>query len=84
MSLSTLTSKGQLTLPKDIRQYLHISSGDKVEFIIEEDGKVRLITKIRDITQLRGIVKSPHSKPVSIETMNASIKQAAKHRFSRK
>lgn len=42
MSRSTLRAKGQITLPAEVRKALHVHEGDGVEFIIEEDGRVRL------------------------------------------
>ncbi len=43
MSVSTITSKGQTTIPKNIRKYLKLHSGDKIDFIIGKEGKVYLI-----------------------------------------
>lgn len=48
MALSTLTSKGQLTVPKSIRDYLQIEVGDKIEFIIDEQGHVLVRLIIND------------------------------------
>lgn len=45
MSMSTLTQKGQTTIPQDIRQYLGVHAGDKLEFIIDPDGRVILAPK---------------------------------------
>jgi antitoxin PrlF len=42
MSRATLRSRGQLTLPPDVRQALHVEDGDDVEFIIDADGSVLL------------------------------------------
>lgn len=42
MALSTLTSKGQLTVPKSVHEYFQIDSGDKIEFIVDEARHVIL------------------------------------------
>jgi antitoxin PrlF len=42
MSFSTLTSKGQLTLPVEIRRALRLKAGDQVEFYADLDGVIRL------------------------------------------
>lgn len=73
MSLIRLTNKGQLTLPKPIRDYLELHTGDRVEFIIDENGKVILSSETIDIQEIFGIVKS--QKTASIEEMNKSISE---------
>jgi antitoxin PrlF len=69
MSIATLTSKGQTTIPLEIRNHLGIQMGDKIEFIIEADGQVRLAALTVDVHDLKGILPKP-KKPVSIEEMN--------------
>lgn len=72
MSAAKLTSKGQITIPKDIRQHLKINQGDKVEFYVGDNGMV-IISPVRsDVRKLKGIVPKP-DKPVSIEDMNSAI-----------
>ena len=69
---STITSKGQLTLPKLIRKKLNLQTGDKIEFIMDDSGVVRLIPQKNSITILKGIVKKP-VKPVSLADMDEAI-----------
>ncbi len=72
MSAAKLTSKGQVTIPKDIRQHLKIDQGDKIEFFVGKNGMV-IISPIRpDVRKLKGIIPKP-SKPISIEDMNKAI-----------
>jgi antitoxin PrlF len=42
MSVSTITSKGQVTIPKKVRERLHLRTGDKLDFHIEDDGSLRV------------------------------------------
>lgn len=42
MPVATVTSKGQITLPKEVREHLHIGEGDRLEFLIDESGEVRV------------------------------------------
>lgn len=56
MAISTMTSKGQLTVPKSIREYLGIDSGNKIEFIIDEVGRVVMIPKTLDIEDIFGMI----------------------------
>jgi len=72
MAMATITSKGQITIPKNVRTKLCLKSGDKINFIVE-DNAVKFIPVSRDISSLKGIVKKP-AKPVSIEEMNKAIK----------
>lgn len=73
MSAATITSKGQITIPKDIRKLLDLNSGDKINFIVEDSGEVRIVPLIKDVSTLKGIV-APPKKPVTIEDMKATVK----------
>ena len=74
--LSTLTSKGQLTLPKPIRVRLHLRSGDRVPFVLLEDGRVELVPVTAPLTRLRGMRPAP-PEPVSLEQMDAAVRLRA-------
>lgn len=76
MSTTTLTSKGQLTLPKDIRNRLNLHSGDKLEVFPQEDGTILLQPATVDISELHGLLPSPN-RTVSLEEMDAAIQQGA-------
>jgi antitoxin PrlF len=73
MPISTLTAKGQTTIPAVVREYLNLHTGDRLEFIIQHDGKVHLVPATLDITGLKGILPRPPA-PVSVEAMNAAIR----------
>jgi AbrB family looped-hinge helix DNA binding protein len=74
MSAATITSKGQITIPKDIRELFDLNTGDKINFIVEDSGEVRIVPVIKDVRGLKGIVA--HSgKPVTIDEMNATVKR---------
>lgn len=45
MALATITSKGQTTIPKSIREHLRLKAGDRIEFIIDKEGRVELYPK---------------------------------------
>ncbi len=74
MTTATLTSKGQTTIPLDIRSHLGLHSGDKLEFIIEQDGRVVVEALTHDVRELKGILSKP-KKPITIDQMNAAIRQ---------
>ncbi len=74
MSTSTMTSKGQTTIPKDIRKRLNLHPGDRLDFIIEEDGRVVVLPASVDASELTGMLKAP-TKPVSVAEMNQAIRK---------
>lgn len=71
---ATLTSKGQTTIPAKIREYLHLTGGDRIEFIIENKGKVLIAPANIDVKELAGILPKP-KKPVSLAQMDKAIRQ---------
>ena len=79
MSEAKLTSKGQITLPKEIRLKLGLKQGDRVRFIVETDGRVRLLPAKRDVSELMGILPSPKRR-LSLEEMDEAVQVAvARH-----
>jgi len=76
MARSKVTSKGQVTIPKEIRDYLKVNAGDEVYFYINNIGRVVLRAKTGDITDLRGILKDripKRRRPLTIEEMDEAI-----------
>ena len=74
MPTSTITSKGQTTIPKDIRDRLHLQPGDRLEFVVDDDGRVVVLPATVDAAELAGILKPP-SRPVSVEAMNQAVRK---------
>jgi AbrB family looped-hinge helix DNA binding protein len=67
--ISTITSKGQVTIPAEIRKYLGISTNEKIAFVIDDEGGVRLrIPRYPSIASLRGAAGSL-KKPLSWQQM---------------
>ena len=75
MQASTLTAKGQVTIPADVRKQLGLQPGDRVGFIVE-GGEVRLVRKESRIEAAFGICKVDRS--VSVEEMDEIVKQRAR------
>jgi AbrB family looped-hinge helix DNA binding protein len=73
---SALTSKGQTTIPKAIRDHLGLKPGDRVKFFIHPDGTVVMLPII-PVTGLRGILKSRRRRPVTIAEMNRATAEGA-------
>jgi antitoxin PrlF len=72
MATATMTSKGQLTIPKEIRDKLGLREGDKVELLLEGDH-VTLRLATRDVRALKGLIGKP-ARPVSLEEMDEAIR----------
>lgn len=72
MPSASLTSKGQVTIPKIIRERLKVVTGDRLDFVIEGD-RVVLRAGTRDLRSLQGILHRPGKKAVTIAQMEAAI-----------
>lgn len=73
MASRRLTSKGQVTIPKPIREVLHLKPGDQVDFVINEDGQVVLRAGTGDVRELKGLLHRPGRRAVSLAAMDAAI-----------
>ncbi len=71
---SAITTKGQATIPKAVREHLGLKPGDRVKFFMHPDGSVVLLPKL-PVTALRGILKP--KRRVTIEAMNEAIASQA-------
>lgn len=78
---SALTAKGQATIPKVIREHLHLAPGDRVKFFIHPDGSVVILPKIRT-SALKGMVPARRNA-TSIHDMEAAVEEGAVHRARR-
>ena len=76
MTTAVVTSKGQITIPKLVRDGLGIESGDRVEFVELERGVYTVVAATRDIRDLKGMIPKP-AKPVSVEDMNKAVRRHA-------
>lgn len=75
MTTATLTSKGQTTIPKEIRDYLSLEPGDRIEFLVQ-DNVVVLRAATRKVTDLKGFLRKP-AKPVPLDAMDTAIRKRA-------
>jgi len=80
MELGTITSKGQMTIPVGIRKHFGLNSGDKLQFVIEDDHIVMVPAK-GSVRSLKGMIPRP-KKAISIEEMNAAVESEAAHRMT--
>ena len=75
MPSATLTSKGQITLPKAVRDLLRLGAGDRVDFIVKDDGTVVMRPATVDVRELKGLLHRKGLKPLSVGEMNAIIRR---------
>jgi len=80
MPTATLTSKGQLTLPKKVREALGLKPGDQVDFVLDAAGEVRLRPGAYDVRELRGLLHRAGRPAVSVEEMEESIARRGRRR----
>ena len=76
MAEARLSSKGQLVIPKSVREYLGVHTGDRVDFVIRDDGEVTIRPATGDVSDLKGILPKP-ARAVSLERMQEAIRARA-------
>ena len=81
MAMAKLTSKGQVTIPKPVREMLCLNTGDRLEFVIMENGDVVLRPITKHVDDVFGKLYKPGRKPVSIKEMDAAIKERVRAKF---
>lgn len=77
MQESTVTIKGQTTLPRDVRQALDLQPGDKLRYMILDGGEVRIV-RSRPVAGLAGMLQRPGRAAVSLEDMDQAIAAAGR------
>jgi antitoxin PrlF len=83
MASSTLTSKGQITIPREVRDRLGLREGDRVVFQFDEHGNLLLRQEAQNpLGRLPGLLKHlAKDRPVTIEEMKEAVKQGTAERF---
>jgi antitoxin PrlF len=80
MPTATVTSKGQVTLPKKVRDALRVKPGDQVDFVLDAEGDVRVRAARIDVRDLKGILHRPGRKAVSLQAMEVAIARRGQSR----
>lgn len=81
MPAATVTSKGQITIPAEVRRKLGLRPGARVEFVPMDDGSYAIAPKTGSVTALKGVVPAP-PVPVTLEEMDDAIGDGAAERSS--
>jgi antitoxin PrlF len=85
MAASTLTSKGQITIPKDVRERLGVKEGDRLIFQFDERGELHLRPESEGpLGRLPGLLRHlAKERPVTVEEMKEAVREGAVERFER-
>ena len=73
-----MTSKGQTTIPKQIRDHLKLRSGDQIDFLVRTDGAVVLRPATLHVRELKGFLHRKKMTAVSVDAMNKAIRRRFK------
>jgi antitoxin PrlF len=77
MATATITSKGQITIPVQVRAALGVDAGDRIEFVEVGKGEFNIVAATRSVRELNGMLYRKGRRPVTIEEMNAAIAKGA-------
>jgi antitoxin PrlF len=76
MTVGTVTSKGHITIPADVRKALGLRPGSRVDFVSRADGVVELRVAHGSVRSLKGFIQAP-DRPVTLEEMDEAIAEGA-------
>jgi antitoxin PrlF len=76
MPSAVLTSKGQITIPKQVREALGVATGDRVDFVETGKGVFEVVAASKDVRELKGMIDRPR-QPVSVEDMRKAVSRRA-------
>ncbi len=82
MEISTITGKGQTSIPAKILRYLKLKKGDKLRYFIAEDGHVSLSPVSKSLLELEGMLPKP-SRTYTLEEVDDGIAKAVSERMKR-
>ncbi len=84
MPTATLTTKGQVTIPKEVREHLGVETGDRLSFLVQEDGTVVLRPITRHVRELGGLLRRTRRRPLSNAEIDAAVARRMRERFGPK
>jgi antitoxin PrlF len=80
---ATLTTKGQVTLPKEIRDRLGLDAGSILDFQVLSDNTITARPVRPDALRIRGLLKSPHAEPLTVEQMDEAVSRHLREKHAR-
>lgn len=76
MAKATITAKGQTTIPKSVREWLRLGPGDRVEFILQDDGTALMVPATLSLAELKASIPPP-PRALTLDEMDAVVQQHA-------
>ena len=83
MPEATRTTKGQVTIPKAVRDHLKLETGARLDFVIGDDGTVVVKPVTRHVRELAGLLHRPGRRRLSVQEMDEAIGSHLRKRFGR-
>lgn len=84
MPTATLTTKGQVTIPKDVREHLGVDTGDRLSFVVQENGSVLVTPMTRHVRDLGGLLHRRNTRAASVEAMREGVAGRMRAKFGRR
>ena len=84
MPTATLTTKGQVTIPKEVRERLGVETGDRLSFVVQDDGSVLVTPIVSHVRALGGLLQRAGRQPVSPAEMDRGIAARMRRKFGRR
>ncbi len=78
MAIATVTSKGQLTIPKEVRDSLHLHAGDRVLFVVHGDNEATMKPITKSVDEVYGTLYRPGQPQRSVQEMRAAVAERMK------
>jgi len=73
MTTATLTTKGQVTIPKSVRDSLHLHTGDRIEFVVRDSSEAILRPITKSVDEVFGKLHDPGQSRMTVEQMDAAV-----------
>jgi AbrB family looped-hinge helix DNA binding protein len=74
---SRLSSKGRLVIPKEVRDFLRVTAGDRIDFVVRDDGQVLIRPAVTELADLRGLLARRDERGLTVDEMNEAIREGA-------
>lgn len=74
MSTATITTKGQITIPKKVRDDLHLNTGDVIEIVIIKDGEAIMRPVTKKVSEVFSKLRENVKRTVSVDEMNEAVR----------
>ena len=81
MAIAKITSKGQITIPQEVRDSLNLHTGDKIDIHVTENGEAIITPIVKKVDEVFGFLKNSQVEAKTVEDINQGIKTKLKGKF---